>query len=507
MQDGRTPIDRAAAPGGVTGAWVQGVLDAVDAGVIVHDDLGRIVAHNARAAELLGRGSHELLGASAGDPGAHAVRSDGSELACEDYPVMVALRTGEPVTDVELGVRRPDGTIVWLLASARPANTHPRQVVATLVDVSLERSAERALQTTRAAEQAILRASDADHLLHDICSSTLHAGGHELVAIVVANDDEERTISVVAAAGAVDYLYGGMATWSAEDPRGRGPFGTALREQHVVVVEDVETDPHFAVWRDRARSFGFGSSAAIPFRIGGQRAALGIYAGDARAFDGLSLDALSSLGQTLEHALANLRRRRQLETAYEAMVTSLSYLSEVRDPYTSGHQARVADLAVAIGERLGLGPEVLWSLRLGGLVHDIGKTMVPSEVLNRPGRLDPIEFALVQRHTTFGEDVLRAAELPWPIPEIAAQHHERIDGSGYPRGLRGDEICLPARIVAVADVVEAMAHHRPYRPGLGLAAAIGEITAGAGTAFDPDVVAATCALLDDGFEWGTTGLN
>ena len=485
----------------------QATLEAIDAGVVVFDELGRVIVLNDAAAALLGSSRDQLLGLSSMDPRSRAMRSDGSALAGADFPAMVTLRTGDPVTEFEMGVRRPDGSLVWLLVSSRLRQTDPREVVATFVDITMERSAERALLTTHTAEQVILRATDEHGLLQDICDALLRVGGHRLVWIGVAHDDDRRSVAALAASGAVEYLYDGIVSWAADDGRGRGPVGTALREQQVVVIDDVETDDRFTHWVHRAASFGFGSVVSIPFLTKGERAALTIYAGDAGAFDERHLAVLSSLGRNLEHALANLHRREQLDTAFESTVTALANLSELRDPYTSGHQDRVAELSVAIGERLGLDPEVLWLVRLGGLVHDIGKTIVPSDILTRPVKLDPVEFALVQRHTTVGEQVLRAAGLPWPIPEIAVQHHERLDGSGYPHGLRGDAICLPARIVAVADVVEAMAHHRPYRPGLGLDAAIGEVVAGSGALFDPDVVVATCQLFDDGYAWSSSGIT
>lgn len=485
----------------------QATLDAIDFGVVVHGATGRVIAHNAAAVRLLGLPEGQLLGATSRDPRWRVIRDDGSDLPISELPSMRTLRTGEPVTDFEMGLRRPDGSLVWLLVSSRVRQEHPREVVATLMDISAERSAERALHTARAAEQVILRATDEVGLLQDICDALLLDGGHRLVWVGLANDDEQRSVSTAAVSGAAGYLYDGIVSWSGDDGRGRGPVGTALRDHRVVVVDDVENDRRFERWSSRAVAFGFRSVVAIPFRSDDRWAALTIYARDAGAFDDRHLTALASLGRNLEHALADLRRRQQLSAAFESTVTALATLSEVRDPYTSGHQYRVAELAVAIGERLGLDPQMLWALHLGGLVHDVGKATVPSEILTRPGRLDPIEFSLVQRHTTIGEQVLRAAELPWPIPEIAAQHHERLDGSGYPRGLHGDDICLPARIVAVADVVEAMTHHRPYRAGLGIDAAMREVIAGAGTLFDPDVVAATCRLFDDGYTWNSPGIT
>jgi len=182
----------------------------------------------------------------------------------------------------------------------------------------------------------------------------------------------------------------------------------------------------------------------------------------------------------------------QLLTQTVALVTNLV---EMRDPYTAGHEKRVAEIAVAIGSEMGLDKHTLEGLRVGGYLHDVGKIVVPAEILTKPGRLNALEYAIVQNHVSAGFDILKNVDFPWPVAQISYQHHERIDGTGYPLGLKGDEIQLEARIVAVADVVESMATDRPYRPALGVDSALAEIERGAGTAYDPAVVAACLRLF------------
>jgi putative nucleotidyltransferase with HDIG domain len=201
----------------------------------------------------------------------------------------------------------------------------------------------------------------------------------------------------------------------------------------------------------------------------------------------------------LGYGIARHRDAVRLEVALDGTLAVIARMTETRDPYTAGHQSRVGDLSGAIATRLGLSPTEVEGVRRGAQVHDVGKIGVAAEILSRPGQLDPLEFALVKRHCVLGAAILRGADLPWPVSEIAEQHHERLDGSGYPSGLRGDEIGLPARIVAVADVVEAMAHHRPYRPALGIDAALAEVAGNAGVLFDPDVVAACLTEFESGF--------
>jgi PAS domain S-box-containing protein len=191
----------------------------------------------------------------------------------------------------------------------------------------------------------------------------------------------------------------------------------------------------------------------------------------------------------------------RLERTVLGTLEAVSLMVELRDPYTSGHEKRVGDLAAAIGREMGLGEDVVKGLRLTGYVHDIGKISAPAEILSKPGVLTRMELELIKGHAQSGYDVLKRVDFPWPVAEVILQHHERLDGSGYPRGLRGEAILLEARIISVADVVEAMANHRPYRAGLGLEAALAEISSGSGRLYDPRVCAACLALFRDrGFE-------
>ncbi|OGA19948.1 MAG: hypothetical protein A3I01_02720 [Betaproteobacteria bacterium RIFCSPLOWO2_02_FULL_65_24] len=184
----------------------------------------------------------------------------------------------------------------------------------------------------------------------------------------------------------------------------------------------------------------------------------------------------------------------QLETAFMRTVEVATTLSEMRDPYTAGHERRVGKIAVAIGAELGFDERRIEGLRVAGYLHDIGKITIPAEILSKPGKLSPIEFQLIQGHPQAGYGVLKDVEFPWPVAEVALQHHERMDGSGYPGGLKGEAILLEARIMAVADVIEAMSSHRPYRAGLGIEAALAEIERGRASAYDP-VVADACLSL------------
>jgi putative nucleotidyltransferase with HDIG domain len=186
---------------------------------------------------------------------------------------------------------------------------------------------------------------------------------------------------------------------------------------------------------------------------------------------------------------------KQLRTSLLDSIMALAAMVEMRDPYTAGHQRRVAQLAVAIAQELRLPQEQVEGVHLAGVVHDVGKIRIPAEILSKPGRLTALEFSLIQEHSQNGYEILKSIAFPWPIAQIVQQHHERLDGSGYPQGLKGHQILLEARIVAVADVVEAMSSHRPYRAAQGINSALKEIEQGRGSVYDADVVDACLRLF------------
>jgi len=194
--------------------------------------------------------------------------------------------------------------------------------------------------------------------------------------------------------------------------------------------------------------------------------------------------------------------RNRLQLAMEGVVRAMSLTIEMRDPYTAGHQHRVSKLSCAIARDMNIDENLIEGIRMAGEIHDIGKIYVPAEILSKPGVLTDIEYTIIKSHPRVGYDILKNIEFPWPIAMIVAQHHERLDGSGYPAGLKGEEILQEARIITVADVVEAMSSHRPYRPSHGVEKALQEIRVNRGTLYDARVVD-TCLVLfeDKGFSF------
>ena len=185
----------------------------------------------------------------------------------------------------------------------------------------------------------------------------------------------------------------------------------------------------------------------------------------------------------------------KLQRTFKGMVNAMVSAIEIRDPYTAGHGRRVTELACAIAERMGLSEDRIEGLRMAGLIHDIGKVGIPAEVLSKPGQLNELEWGMIKAHPQVGYDVLKTIEFPWPVAQIVLQHHERIDGSGYPAGLAGDDILLEARILAVADVVEAMVSNRPHRPPHGLDKALEEVSQNKGILYDPEAMDVCLKLI------------
>jgi putative nucleotidyltransferase with HDIG domain/PAS domain S-box-containing protein len=208
---------------------------------------------------------------------------------------------------------------------------------------------------------------------------------------------------------------------------------------------------------------------------------------------------LTNLKQQEERLQKNLD---EIKKAFRQTVEVLSATTEARDPYTAGHQERVAALSVAIAKEMGQDEVFCEGIYLAAMVHDIGKIAIPAEILSKPTRLSKIEMALIQTHCKEAFEILRRADFPWRLAKAALQHHERLDGSGYPEALKGEEILLEARIIGVADTLEAMSSHRPYRPAQGIEAAFDEVQGHRGTKYDPEVVDACLKVFRRGFMWG-----
>jgi len=369
--------------------------------------------------------------------------------------------------------------------------------------------ANRALATLSAVNRTLVRASSEDELLQSICQAIVKQRGYQLAWVGYAQHDENKSVSVMAHAGHDErYLDAMQITW-AESERGMGPGGRAIRNGKTQLCQDIANDPRCLPWRDVARQHGYASCIALPLGNGKVFGILSVYAGEANAFTANEITLLEEMAGDMAFGVHSLHVRHerdlaqnkvqqqlaQLQDSLEDTMRAIAAIVEMRDPYTAGHQARVADLAAAIAKQMGLSEEQTHVIHLAGTVHDLGKINVPAEILSKPGKLTDLEFGLIKVHPQAGYDILKGIDFPWPIAQMVLQHHERMDGSGYPQGLKGDATLLEARILSVADVVEAISAHRPYRPGLGIEVALEEITKNRGKYYDPQAVDACLVLF------------
>jgi putative nucleotidyltransferase with HDIG domain len=324
--------------------------------------------------------------------------------------------------------------------------------------------------------------------------------------IFFAGQDEGKSLALVAHSGIANglpALFAGVAlTWSEDRPFGKGPIGRAIRTGEIAVGRDLRNDPALALFAPFAAKHGLRSKVAVPLKDAAGTLGALVILDAADEFDEGAIPVLRELATDLTFGIRTLRIRNehgaalhQLEQNMESTVQAIGRAVEFRDPYTSGHQHRVAKLAGAIGQEMELSRDEVRAIRIASLVHDVGKIYVPAEILTKPGDLSKLEFDLIKIHAQAGAEILESIEFPWPVAKTVRQHHERLDGSGYPDSLRGDDILLSARVIAVADVMESMMTHRPYRPAHSVQDALAELGAGRGRLYDARAVDACVKLF------------
>lgn len=409
-------------------------------------------------------------------------------------------------------MRDVQGNIIGLMLCERDI-THSKQA-----EIELQRRGWT-LKALSDSNQAIVMARSRSAMLRGVCDSIAYSGTYVLAWIGWAENDADKTVRIAASAGnASRYLDGLQLSW-ADQPSGREPTGTAIRNGRTIINRNLSHNPTFSLWRERAEQHGIKSSIAVPILIEGTvSGALMVYASDETAFGAEEVHLLEDLANNLGYGLSSLLTQQKfdrsliekemqahkLDAALEGALIAVASTLEQRDPYTAGHQKEVAELAVMIGQRMGLDQNRLRGLHLAGIVHDLGKIQIPAEILTKPGRLNLVEFNLIKLHPEVGYEILKNIDFPWPIAQIVRQHHEYLDGSGYPLGLHAEQILLEAKILSVADIVESMSSDRPYRAALGLDVAIREIQKLSGIKLDPDAVSACVGLLESGLYLPTT---
>lgn len=473
-----------------------------DAIEVIDLETGRFLDVNETTCRSLGYRRDELLTMSVGDvtPGLDRSRIQKiNELLLERHSAVIeALR------------RRKDGSVFPVEVSLTFVQIGGNYVLAIVRDISERKHAEealnrvnRALKALSSANTAVVHATAEPELLNDMCRVLVERGGYRMAWIGIPRNDPAKTVAPVAWAGEEDGVLQSLkATW-ADDEYGRGIVGLAIRTGKTQVNPSFATEERVAPWRSMAQEHGFVSSIAVPLKNeSGVFAILMILAAEADAFAPEEVELLEELADDLAFGIKVLRdgvereaAERRRREALEATVAAIASTVDLRDPYTAGHQQRVAALAVMIAHEMGLSEPQIHGLYLAGIIHDVGKIGVPFEILNKPARITKAEFEMIQAHVQSGYEIVKGIDFPWPIAQIVLQHHERLDGSGYPNGAKGDEILIEARILAVADVVEAMQSHRPYREALGLDAALAEIERGKGRLYDAPAVDACVKLF------------
>lgn len=485
--------------------WIA-AFDAIGDPIFMHDREFRVLRANRAYAERAGMKFRDIIGRPYWEV---FPRRDGPLPGCLDalhrgvgQEEELTLESGEILISRAFPILDADG--VYLSS------------VHTLLDITARRRAEQELHTLNhmlrtisACNEQLVRANDEDQLLQAMCRVIIETGGFRLAWVGYREHDAAQSVRPVARAGHDGgYVDALNITW-ADRERGRGPVGSAIRSGAIQMLQTIH-EPNFKPWHDQARQRGYASVISLPLMDNGEAfGALSIYAERADAFNADEAKLLHELAADLTFGIMTLRNRAarahaevramegitRLGKAMEQTVQAVALTVEKRDPCTAGHQLRVAHLAVEIARLLGLPEDRIQGLYLGGLIHDIGKICVPAEILNRAGRISAAEFMIIKTHPQVGYDIIKGVEFPWPVAQMILQHHERLDGSGYPQGLKNGAIMIEARILAVADVVEAMASHRPYRPELGMERALAEVEAQRGILFDPEVVDACLRLF------------
>lgn len=386
-----------------------------------------------------------------------------------------------------------------------------------LMDITIRKQAEERCARSeervallREMSMTIMEELDSKTLVNNILEKAVEfTGAFDGLISVIEADGEHR--SVISGLGLFEFMKGDII------PLDQGLQARVIREKRRIVVDDYRSYPG----RIGLKEFDkITTIATIPLHRGDRLlGTLSIaFRDEVKAFDEQDVEQLDQFAAAASIALDNSRlyeeARREakereraerevtdgyvrLQKTFVDVIRTMGKIIGKKDPYTIEHQERVAALAAELCRRMGFGDERSEGVRITGLVHDIGKIVIPGEILSKPGRLSEFEFELIKTHVRSGYDILKEVEFPWPVAMITCQHHERLDGSGYPLGLKGDEILHEARILAVADVVEAMMSHRPYRPSLGLDAALDEIRRGRGVLYAPEVVDACLALFDE----------
>ncbi len=469
------------------------VLDQSIAGIYLLSEAGEVRYVNAGFAQLSGRTPTDVIGHGF----LEFVADTDHELVIRNFQAALHARQ----SPFEVRLRTATGDLLTVLTQGAPAQIDGHgAVIGVAIDVTGRQRAESALarannllRVIRTANEALVRSHAEPELMTRSCGALVEVGHFRAASIALVSSN--GGIGIEAFAGEQVEALRAMETHRIAQGAEGGHL-SAIRAAHVQLHQNWTPEPDTHPCADAAVSAGVKAAVYLPLtkdRV--TFGSLGVYAADRDAFQADELTTLAELADDLAYGIMALRDRAERDAAaarvhrsLEETVAVLAAAAEMRDPYTAGHQQHVADLAVAIARELTLDESRVRVLRFAALVHDVGKIRIPSELLTRPGTLTDLERQLVETHVQVGYDILRTVAFPWPIAEFVLQHHEHLDGTGYPNKVSGGALHLESRILTVADVVEAISSDRPYREGKGIDAALAEVLDGRGSRYDADVV-------------------
>ena len=423
----------------------------------------------------------------------------------------------------EFQLTRPDNRILWLLIQIAPILELGQVVgyITTATDISQEKANEVRLirqkelyQALSLTNQAIVYSDTPEVLFSSICQIAITQGKFCFIWIG-SQDTQTQAMNIHVSADSNQNDIKDLKSLLHE--KGETLLNQLKGEQELIFNDVDSADADFTICKELAQKHG--SKSFANFSIGDNEHIKGVMtfcSEHKNFFDDEILGLLREIRGDINFALKNFEQLQWRANAQASLdsnaakinellidtVTAIANTIEMRDPYTAGHQKRVALLACAIAQKMGLDAERIEGLNLAAQIHDVGKINIPAEILNKPTRLTDIEFMLIKTHPESGYEILKDIEFPWPVATIVRQHHEKLDGSGYPLNLKQDDILLESRILAVADIVEAMASHRPYRPSLGLEVALAEIIrlADANQLDKTTVIACISVFKDDNYQ-------
>jgi PAS domain S-box-containing protein len=491
------------------------IFEDAPEGIFQIEPGGRLITVNPAGVKLLGYESFEEMRSLMGDSTSSIWQNS------KDWLRSIALVEGLGIMrNFQCQLKCKDGMLVWVSLAARAIRGQDGKTLfyqGFIEDITKRKQLESSLKTELRENKllsdinaALLRAKTEEELLSEYCRIIVETGGYRMAWVGFAENSPNKPIVPVAHYGHEDgYLKTLNVTW-ADTKRGQGPTGRAIRSGIVQVSEDIAADPLLAPWHAEALKRGYRSMITLPFRYSDEGiACLTAYGEASIVWSESERKLMQQIAQDLGFGITTLRtgiletqHLEDLKVSLEETIQVIADTVDQRDPYTAGHQRRVADLCINIANKIGLSENRTHGLRLAAIIHDLGKIAIPAELLSKPGRLSTPEFNLIKEHPRLGYEIIKHVTFPWPIGDIILQHHERLDGSGYPQGLKTDEILLESKILAVADEVEARSSHRPYRPSKGIDDSIDNILARRGTHFDLEVVDACAKLFrEDGYKF------